>query len=259
MRYANVNGERAAAMQGLAGTCPACGSPVLPKCGSLRAHHWAHRGKRSCDSWWEPLTEWHCAWQDRFPEDWRERICHSTSGEKHIADIQTPQGLTIEFQHSHISAEERSARELYYGNMVWVVNGARLKRDFPRFREGSERFTKTVWGGVFVTPLPEKAFPRAWLNCTTPVFFDFGVAEVLADRDTLLCRSLWCLLPGRVRGYAIILKIAHSELIHGAQTGPILFPVENVLGAVETDLARQARVENFGRMQWHRRRRTPRF
>lgn len=259
MRYANVNGERAAAMQGLAGTCPACGSPVVPKCGSLRAHHWAHRGKRSCDSWWEPLTEWHRAWQDRFPEDWRERICYSTSGEKHIADIQTPQGLTIEFQHSHISAEERRARELYYDNMVWVVNGARLKRDFPRFREGAARLGKTPWKGVFTTPFPEEAFPRTWLNCSTPVFFDFNSAELVTHQDVHLARLLWCLLPGRVLDTAVVLAMEFPELIRGAQTGPTLFTVENVRNAVGDYLARQARARSTKRMQWHRRRRTPRF
>lgn len=259
MRYANVNGDRASASPGLAGTCPACNNPVVPKCGPLRAHHWAHRGKRSCDSWWEPLTEWHRAWQDRFPEDWRERLCHSTSGEKHIADIQTPLGLTIEFQHSHISADEQRSRELHYGNMVWVVNGARLKRDFPRFLEGTSRFSKTDWGGVFTTLLPEWAFPRTWLNCATPVFFDFREAEAKTDRDVNLSRFLWCLLPGRVRGHATVLKMAHSELVDGAQTGPVLFPVENLQNAVEAYLTRQARAENFNRMQWHRQRRTSRF
>lgn len=266
MRYANVNGERAFATPGLAGKCPACNNPVVPKCGPLRAHHWAHRGKRSCDSWWEPLTEWHRAWQDKFPEDWRERICHAESGEKHIADIQTPLGLTIEFQHSNINPEEQRSRELYYGNMVWVVNGARLKRDFSRFREGVSRLKAVAQSGPFITSSPDEVFPRTWLDCNTPVFFDFSDAEAMSDLDTQLASLLWCLLPGRVNGNAIIIAVAHANLVHRASAGPRLVLAERLKTVIEdylkaTAYAEAVRLHHLSRAprhflpQPHRRRR----
>jgi hypothetical protein len=40
-------------------------------------------------------------------------------------------------------AEERAAREGFYGNMVWVADGTRLQRDFPRFEETRPFFGKT--------------------------------------------------------------------------------------------------------------------
>lgn len=51
MKYAIVNGQRQEAQPRLPGTCPCCDSPVIPKCGKIRMHHWAHR--RMCDPWWE--------------------------------------------------------------------------------------------------------------------------------------------------------------------------------------------------------------
>jgi competence protein CoiA len=71
MRLALVNGLRCKASRGLAGVCQACNSPMIPKCGELRAWHWAHHGERHCDPWWKE-TDWHIAWKDRFPSEWQE-------------------------------------------------------------------------------------------------------------------------------------------------------------------------------------------
>src|SRR4030095_12105852 len=109
---------------------------MIANCGEVRVWHWAHRGKRTCDRWWEPETEWHRAWKDNFPRDWQEHIHHDPSGEKHIAAVRTGPGLIIEFQHSHLDPQERAARERFYGNMAWVVDGTRLKKDYPRFLKG---------------------------------------------------------------------------------------------------------------------------
>lgn len=100
MRYALVGGKRHAAERGLAGQCPACGAAMIPKCGERRVWHWAHRGERHCDHWWEPETEWHVAWKNRFPAEWQEISCPAENGEKHIADVKTPHGWVVEFQHS---------------------------------------------------------------------------------------------------------------------------------------------------------------
>ena len=123
MKYAIVNGERSEARRGLAGECPACSSEMIAKCGEIYAHHWAHKGRRNCDAWWENETEWHRAWKNLFPTDWQEIVHRADDGEKHIADVQTEDGWTIEFQHSLIKPEERVSREEFYEKMIWVVDG----------------------------------------------------------------------------------------------------------------------------------------
>ncbi len=117
---------------------------MIAKCGTQRVHHWAHRGERACDAWWEPETPWHRDWKSRFPADWREVIRFSQSGEKHIADVRTEHGLTIEFQHSHLKPDERAAREAFYGNMMWVVVPP---RPFS-FRSWLQRFSQPQPGCI---------------------------------------------------------------------------------------------------------------
>jgi competence protein CoiA len=269
MRYANVNGERSTAAKGLIGLCPACNFPVVPKCGSLRAHHWAHRSTRSCDRWWEPLTKWHRDWQDRFPEEWREQICYSPTGEKHIADIRTPAGFTIEIQHSFIDEDERRSRELFYGNMAWIVDGARLKRDFSRFKEGLSRVRKTSLKGFYLTPFPEKVFSYHWITSSAPVFFDFSRVEVITPEDKLITRLLWGLLPDRVAENAIIVAISHDNIVKRAITAPSLISDTEIQTVVRPylELMRKAhhaaqvqalRAASRQQMGW-RRRRYPRF
>ena len=137
MRFALVDGQRRTAEKGLIGICPACGGPVLAKCGEKKAHHWAH--KRQCSDTWATgkETDWHLDWKNCFPEAWQERILKDTqSGEKHIADILTEHNLVLEFQHSPIDPEERRAREYFYSQdgrrMAWVVDIREKKNDQKR-------------------------------------------------------------------------------------------------------------------------------
>ncbi|QKJ32861.1 competence protein [Mucilaginibacter mali] len=130
-RYANVNGIKTEPASGLKGVCPGCGNPVIAKCGSVKVHHWAHRKRFDCDPWWEPMTQWHLDWQNKFPEAWREVIFRDEqSGEFHRADVHTPKGITLEFQHSAMSAEEMQSRNAFYPKLLWIVNGLRFKGDF---------------------------------------------------------------------------------------------------------------------------------
>lgn len=225
MRYALVDGVRTCASKNLTGYCPCCGSPVAPKCGEIRAHHWAHRGERTCDVWWDPRTEWHYKWQDQFPADWQEVICQSPSGEKHIADIKTPLGFTIEFQHSSIGQEERRTREYFYRRMAWVVDGSRLKSDLPHFLKGCRSLRPTHIKGVYSALDPAEVFPRTWISSVVPVFFDFSDATIAEEHAVDLSQSLWCLLPGRIFGTAIIVKMSRTELLRRALSMPSLLPV----------------------------------
>jgi len=129
MRYALINNNKVEAQPKQQGLCPHCSEPVIAKCGSQKVWHWAHRSKANCDSWWETETEWHRAWKNNFPVGWQEiSLIDEKTGEKHIADVRTAHNLVIEFQHSRIDPKERVLREKFYKNMLWVVDGTRLKK-----------------------------------------------------------------------------------------------------------------------------------
>ena len=115
------------------GLCPCCEAKVTSKCGDIKLWHWAHYSKRDCDIWWENETQWHRDWKGVFPTDWQEVIHRADDGEKHIADVKTQHGCVLEFQHSFVSNEERSSRNDFYPNLVWVVDGLRRKRDKDQF------------------------------------------------------------------------------------------------------------------------------
>ena len=173
MKFALIDGIRREPTPGAKGECPGCGQEVLAKCGSSRLWHWAHKGRRSCDPWWESETDWHRAWKNLFPEDWQEFPHRAEDGELHIADIRTPDGLVLELQHSAIKPEERLAREQFYKNMLWIVDGTRLKYDRPRIDQHLYRWRNKEELRFHTETDPYWAFPKRWLDARVPVLFDF--------------------------------------------------------------------------------------
>ena len=239
MKFAVVEGERREARPGLSAECPVCGDAMTAKCGEHRVHHWAHRAILSCDRWWEPETEWHRAWKNKFPAECQEFIQYDgQSGEKHIADVRTPHGLVIEFQHSHLDPLERAARERFYGNMVWVVDGTRLQRDYPRFNRGKDNFRPTVVQGYFLLAFPEECFPAMWLDSSVLVIFDFrGVDE--SQPPDVFRDGLWCLLPGRAEGSAVVVGISREQFVEVAPSRPQLLAVQELLTEFAEYIRRQ--------------------
>jgi hypothetical protein len=71
--------------------------------------------------------------------------------------------------------------------MVWVVNGTRRKHDRRPFFE----LLNGRLGPTF-SPFIEEALPKDWLDCSVPVYFDFGDGQ------------LWCLPPKWVVGRPMI-------------------------------------------------------
>lgn len=223
MQFATVDGERRTATPGLRGLCPHCGSVVVSKCGNLKVWHWSHLGKRHCDSWWEPESEWHRGWKGKFPTEWHEVGHLAPDGERHIADIKAPHGLVIEFQHSAIADVERISRTTFYGNMVWVVSGLRRMRDRPRFMKWKgelQRDSAAVWSLDF----PEEVLPREWFDCKAPVFFDFGREQYVEPGQPVpRATKLWCLLPRmpnqRTYDARLLVQVSVSDFVTNAQTG----------------------------------------
>lgn len=130
MQYALVNSERREAFPGGRGECPICKSATIAKCGSRVVHHWAHTNLKDCDPWWENETAWHREWKNRFSEECREIVYTASNGEIHRADVVTPTGIVIEFQHSQMSDAERLSRESFYRNLVWVIDGRAFRNNF---------------------------------------------------------------------------------------------------------------------------------
>jgi hypothetical protein len=203
MRFALVYGERREAELHLLGECVGCGSAMIAKCGEVRVHHWAHRGRRRCDPWWETETEWHRGWKGRFPDDWQEIVHHAEDGERHIADVKTGHDWVLEFQHSPINQEERRSREAFYAKLMWVVDGTRRKRDESQFVTALQQSTpfrpssplRRVWSG-------EGALFRDWVTSTVHVFFDFG------DQ-----KRLWWLSPASNATWAYVMPCSVSDMV----------------------------------------------
>jgi competence protein CoiA len=180
MKYALINGEKAQAVKGLAGECQGCGATLIAKCGDIKIHHWAHKGKRICDPWWENETEWHRAWKNNFKAEWQEVIHFSESGEKHIADVKTPNGWVLELQHSFLNQHERLSRIQFYKKLVWVVDGTRRVRDKTQFMEllNGEFITHQKPTVLEVRRLNDCRIVQEWSGAPYVVFdFQVGVDE----------------------------------------------------------------------------------
>jgi competence protein CoiA len=213
MKFALVNGEKAEAIKGMKGRCPNCGSEVIAKCGDFKIDHWAHKSIHNCDTWWESETEWHRQWKSNYLPEWQEvSLFNKITNEKHIADVRTGEGLIIEFQHSFIKPNERIAREQFYKNMVWVVDGSRLKRDYLRFINATSSFRQTHNLRIFYVEYLANCFPSNWIESSVPVIFDFRGTQVIADyKDPR--NKLFCLLPKKNGRYAVLVMLVRQSFI----------------------------------------------
>jgi hypothetical protein len=229
MKFALVCGKKTEATKGAKGICPSCGSDLVAKCGKFKINHWAHKRIRNCDLWWENETEWHRSWKNNFPVEWQEIVLpDERTHEKHIADVRTSYDLMIEFQHSHIDPEERTKREKFYKNMVWVVDGARLKRDYHRFLKGKSNFRNTEKKGYYFVYSLEECFPSTWLGSSVPVIFDFRGTESISDINDMR-NSLYCLFPKRIDGEAILAAIERDTFINSTIDGKLLLWIQNLM------------------------------
>lgn len=119
---AYIDGEPRRAQPGLRGTCPACETPMLAKCGQIVIWHWAHASLESCDPWRTGETEWHLRWKAWFHELGAEiEVPIRRHGELHIADVRCGD-LVVELAGGYPPADQIGEREAFYGNMWWLYN-----------------------------------------------------------------------------------------------------------------------------------------
>ncbi len=192
MLFAIINSEKVEASPKISGACPLCKKNVFSKCGEINVWHWAHHKDVSCDSWYEPETEWHKNWKLAFGK-YNCEIVISKDGVRHIADILTNDNVVIELQNSPIPKPIVRRRENFYGDgMLWVINGKHFKNNF--FISSLDS-TKDYWNSKYIhTPegivnkttgeivyVPKNNFtfiwnwPRkSWTDVQRNLFIDFG-------------------------------------------------------------------------------------
>ncbi len=100
------------------------------------------------------------------------------SGELHIADVKTPNGLVYEFQHSPIHVDEIRLRTNFYKSMVWIVDGQRRVNDVKQFRSTlRDAYKFHLDTTVYELRPGDRIFTRIlseWWNLGVPVAIDFG-------------------------------------------------------------------------------------
>ena len=175
MEFALINGVRRRPIKGHRGVCQNCGGEMVAKCGRVKAWHWAHLPNYNCDPWWGTQTQWHRDWKNRFPENWQE-IVHidEETGEKHIADVKTPHGLVIEFQHSPLDYVELISRESFYKNMIWVVDGNGKGLNPGYFSVGEKAIVNFRPLVYWVKWWGRSRLLHNWYKATADVYIDFG-------------------------------------------------------------------------------------
>jgi hypothetical protein len=209
MKFALVNDKKEEATKGAQGICQVCGSELIAKCGEVKINHWAHKGNRTCDPWWENETDWHRAWKDKFPKEWQETVHFDESGEKHIADVKTSSGWCIEFQHSYLNPEERRARNAFYRKLVWVVDGTRRQTDKKQFQKILSESTQ-IPGPIHirhVSFINECRLLKEWHDDNMLVFFDFQEFENTEQS------SLWFLFSKIPSGDIYIAPFSRKDFI----------------------------------------------
>ena len=201
MKYALVGDQKTTPQPKLRGCCIHCGGDMIAKCGKVKLWHWAHKTTDMCDPWWENESHWHRDWKNHFPKDQQE-VGHvdSVTSEKHIADVKNSFGLVIEFQRSTMSEVERVSREVFYQDMVWVVDGSRGASDSSFFHMG-------VSGPLQKKPLiyivewwGQSRLLHFWSASSKPVYLDFGndVLWKLVSFNPATRRGLVGLIPKSV-------------------------------------------------------------
>ena len=245
MRFALSNNERIEPSKGAKGLCPCCGSELVAKCGEIKVHHWSHK-KKCDDHWWENETEWHRNWKNKFPKEWQEIIQRDESGEKHIADVKTGSGWTIEFQHSPISKEERDSRDYFYNKLIWIVDGTRRKTDI-------EQFNNQIWRASYISNEPfilrvfnEDDLDRfrlnqEWGSSKSLVLFDFGKSEVSYRDEYKSNEDLWLIHPSRDRTY--ITSISKHSFIEMVTSSRLDEVYKKLLNPIQTKLTEEAKQE----------------
>lgn len=148
MLFASKDGELVRATPRIFGAiCPHCKKDVIPRCGSIKIWHWAHKADE-CIYNKEPETQWHLEWKYRALKLGLEIEKDVLGERKHIADIYNPKtNKVIEIQHSPISIDDIRDRCTYYS-----INDINLEWMFDRtnkYDKDNIKFEKMIEPGIY--------------------------------------------------------------------------------------------------------------
>ena len=245
MRYALVNGKKQLPEAGLHGICPMCGAEVISKCGTVRNPHWAHKSISDCDSWSEGKTDWHIKWQDNFPVEWQEVTIRKEEcihrADVCISDDKGNPVTVIEFQHSYLEQEDLSAREAFYPGLIWVVDVSEKKRDQKRFEDHKYcMYKEDAMGHLLRANRLDILFPKTWLNCHAPVFFDFSGFS--SEKEQLL----YCLYPNIFDGgERYVGCYTKDEFIAASRSGTIFPRILEICNIISNHIKAKAEYIRF--------------
>lgn len=113
------------------------------------------------------------------------------SGEKHVADVKTATGAVLEFQNSPMPPNELRAREHFYGNMLWVVNGSPFREQFFIFSRLPSPDVAWVSDVVFAPQTVNRYGQAFWRHSENPGYqpgqlvlvHDMSEIQEQVDRD----------------------------------------------------------------------------
>lgn len=245
MKYALVNALRQEAQPRLLGACPACGSPMVAKCGEERIWHWAHKGCDQCDPWWENEGPWHREWKGRFPEAWQEVVRRGADAERHIADVQTDRGWVLEFQHSYLDPKERRSRDAFYRpKLIWVVDALRRDSDFSQFDKMMKGASCLGATGSFWAAHPDSCrLVKEWSGSDAQILFDFGTNV-----------GLWWMLGRLSNDQVLFARYTHSQFIeaHGGIESPKESDFDALVNQLDTLVKECERLIRSPSTRWSR-------
>lgn len=99
-----------------------------------------------------------------------------------------------------------------------MVDGTRLKYDYPRFLKGIEA-SRTIRKDIFSIDYPEDYIAKAWLKSVVPVVFDFLDSGIRLDDNDDHRKHLYCLFPVHLGKSMIFAKILRSVFVNSIIEG----------------------------------------
>lgn len=81
--------------------------------------------------------------------------------------------------------------------------------------------------------------PVEWLDSSVPVYFDFGDGNEPDDPFPIERPVVWCLLPKRAKGNAVIVAVAKELFVRGCRTGVVPFGDGKLVDDITTAIERQ--------------------
>jgi competence CoiA-like predicted nuclease len=178
MLFAIVDDKKIEPIPNTHAQCHLCGEKVLSRCGEIKVWHWAHFKGKSCDSWYEPETQWHRSWKLTFGKENSEiKIIKEDCW--HVADVLTEGKVVIELQNSPIQKDIIRRREEFYGErMIWLINGIEFRDNFY-IKDWDNKLNwwnpqKNNFKHREVKKMFKWEYPRkSWENTQRHIFIDF--------------------------------------------------------------------------------------